>query len=183
MLYPDIVRSDSDLIQILSLQSLNLKQNLTPEYREAQGFLTLQHTLPVLQQMHDFLPSIVVRDGDEVVAFALAEVRACRTLMPDLEPMFALLDTLSWKGKPINDYEFYTVGQICVAEGYRGKGLFEMLYHHHRKVYAAQYELFITEISTSNIRSIKAHERIGFRELVRHRDHLDEWSAVVWDWS
>jgi GNAT superfamily N-acetyltransferase len=183
MLYPDIVRNEKDLHQILSLQSVNLKNNLPPEYRASQGFLTLQHTLPVLQQMHELLPSIVVRDGDQVVAYALAEVRACRTLMPDLEPMFALLDTLSWKGKPVNDYEYYTVGQICVAEEYRGKGLFEMLYQHHREVYSPKYELFITEISTCNARSIRAHERIGFRELVRHRDHLDEWSAVVWDWS
>ena len=183
MVFPDIVRSENDLRQILTLQQANLKQHLSPAVRDTQGFLTLQHTLPILQEMHLLAPSIVVRMEDEVVAYALTETRECRFLMPDLEPMFALLDTLSWKNKPINDYSFYTMGQICVGEKFRGQGVVEMLYQHHRNIYSSRFELFITEISTSNIRSLRAHERIGFKHLLTHRDHLDEWSTVVWDWT
>lgn len=178
----DIVRNISDLEQILELQQKNLKQFLTDEAREAEGFLTLSHSLEILQAMHSMAPSVVIRDGEQIVAYALTEMPACRHLMPGLEPMFALIEELEYKGRPLASYLYYTMGQICVDEHYRGKGLFDELYQMHRKIFAPTYQMLITEISTSNTRSIKAHQRVGFRELTRHKDDLDEWSLVIWDW-
>jgi GNAT superfamily N-acetyltransferase len=183
MLTPDIVRSVQDLQQILQLQKQNLKQYISEQERNDQGFVTLEHSLAVLEAMHQLAPSILIRDGDKVIAYALTELPACRHLMPDLEPMFALLDTMSWKDQPINDQRFYTMGQICIAREYRGQGLFEALYEHHRQVYRPSFDLFITEISTRNPRSLRAHEKLGFQTIHTHRDELDEWSMVLWDWS
>lgn len=182
MLVTDIVTSPEELEQILSLQKRNLKENLTLTERNEQGFLTLQHSLPILKAMHAMAPSVIVKDDGQVVAYALTEMAECRHLMPQLGPMFSLIDQLSWKGRPINEQRFYTMGQICVAEGYRGQGLFGKLYQHHRKVYHQRFDLFITEISTSNHRSIRAHEKVGFEPLHLHKDDIDEWLMVIWDW-
>lgn len=182
MLVPDIVRNISDLEQILVLQQKNLKEHLSAEERKSQGFLTLSHSLEILHAMHSMAPSIVIRDQDVIVAYALTEMPACRHLMPGLEPMFELIDTLDYKGRPLSSYLYYTMGQICVDEQYRGRGLFDQLYEHHRQIFAPTYQLLITEISTSNTRSLQAHRRVGFEELSVHRDDLDEWSLVVWDW-
>jgi RimJ/RimL family protein N-acetyltransferase len=75
------------------------------------------------------------------------------------------------------------MGQICVAKEYRGKDFVNELYEHHKKNYQSQFDLFITEISTRNHRSLRAHEKIGFETIHIHQDHLDEWAIVGWDWK
>jgi hypothetical protein len=58
-----------------------------------------------------------------------------------------------------------------------------MLYDKHKEVYSGQYDFLLTEISTRNIRSLIAHEKIGFETIHYHRDHMDEWAVVIWDWT
>jgi ribosomal protein S18 acetylase RimI-like enzyme len=75
------------------------------------------------------------------------------------------------------------MGQICIEKEYRGKGIVPMLYNKHKEIYSSQYDFILTEISTRNIRSLKAHEKIGFKTIHYHRDQLDEWAVVIWDWK
>jgi RimJ/RimL family protein N-acetyltransferase len=58
--------------------------------------------------------------------------------------------------------------------------LFDALYRGHRAHYAGRFELIITEVSTRNPRSLRAHARVGFEELHRFRDATDEWSIIGW---
>jgi GNAT superfamily N-acetyltransferase len=183
MLVPGIVSSVDDLRQILDLQHANLRQNLDTGEMSDQGFVTLQHSLAILEEMHRLAPGIVVKDGDRVIGYALTETKECRYLMPDLEPMFVLFDGLTWKNRPVTSYSYYVMGQICIAKEYRGRGVFGMLYEEHRRVYGAVFDLFLTEISTSNLRSLRAHEKVGFRIVHTHRDEIDEWNVVGWDWE
>jgi RimJ/RimL family protein N-acetyltransferase len=97
--------------------------------------------------------------------------------------MFVLLDKQSWENKPLNAYRYYIMGQICVAKEYRGQGLVEELYNHHKKVYKSRFDLLVTEIATRNQRSVRAHEKAGFQPVHTYRDELDEWVVVAWDWK
>jgi len=47
---------------------------------------------------------------------------------------------------------------------------------------AKDNDFVITEVSNDNHRSMRAHERIGFQTVSRHRDELDDWAVVLWDW-
>lgn len=183
MIKADIVRDMRELQQILELQRHNLRHQLNEEEKASQGFLTMQHNLEVLTAMHELAPSIVIRDDEKIAAYALTELKECRSLVPALEDMFALIDSLDYEGRPIREQRFYTMGQICVGKEYRGMGLFDLLYQTHRAIYASQFDLFITEISSSNHRSLRAHQRVGFQTIATHRDHLDEWQLVLWDWT
>jgi len=183
MLYPTLTSTTDELQQILHLQQQNLRQHIDEVEMKSQGFVTLHHDLWVLQQMHELAPTVIIKDNDQVVAYALTMLKECRQLIPDLESMFALLDQLSWNNKPLNDYRFYVMGQVCVARPYRGQGLFDELFRHHKKIYQSQFDLFITEIATRNTRSVRAHERVGFKTIHSHRDELDEWVVVGWDWN
>lgn len=182
MLLPAITTTTDELQQILELQRLNLKQHLSGEEMQGQGFVTLQHSLDILQEMHRLAPSILVKDGDKVVGYALTELIECRELMPELEPMFALMDRLTWEDQPISHYPYYVMGQVCIDKEYRGLGIFESLYRHHKKIYSSSFDLLLTEISTRNTRSLRAHEKVGFKTIHTHRDELDEWAVVAWDW-
>lgn len=183
MIQPCLVTDTNELLQIVQLQQKNLIRSVDAQERKEQGFLTIEHELATLEKMHALAPSVIIKDDDKVVAYALTELIACRTFVPGLEPMFALIETLQWKGKPVTDYSYYTMGQICVAKEYRGQGLFEKLYLHHKEIYQSRFDLFITEVSTSNHRSLRAHEKMGFKTVQVHKDHLDEWALVIWDWT
>jgi len=182
MLVPTIVTTDTELQDILHLQQLNLKQHVDAEEMKSQGFLTVQHTMELLQLMHAQAPGIIVKDEHALAGYALTMPRSCRQLIPALEPMFHAFDQLIWKGKLLNDYDYYAMGQICVAKQYRGMGVFDMLYQHHRHVYQSRFDFIITEVSTSNTRSLRAHERVGFTTIHTYRDALDEWAVVLWEW-
>lgn len=183
MLYPALANTTKDLQQILELQRQNLIPHLDQAAIQSQGFVTLQHSLTELEQMNNLAPSVVIKDNSKVVGYALTMLKECRQIIPDLEAMFQLFDTLTWNDKPLNKYSFYVMGQVCIHKDYRGKGLFEQLYLYHKKMYSSKFELLLTEIATRNHRSLRAHEKVGFKIIHIHRDSLDEWAVVGWDWS
>ncbi|AKQ67276.1 Protein export cytoplasm protein SecA ATPase RNA helicase [Myxococcus hansupus] len=177
------VRHRAELEQILALQQKNLKPALDADEMRSQGFVTVQHDLTALERMHAMAPSIVANHGEALVAYALTMPREARALAPVLEPMFALFDTLQFRGTPLNRFRFYVMGQICIDKAHRGQGLFERLYHQHREQFRNQFDLIVTEVSASNPRSLRAHERVGFETLHTYRDATDEWAVVAWNWA
>ena len=183
MYTPAVVTTSHELQQILDLQKQNLKQFITSEEKQAQGFLTMQFTLPMLETLRALAPSVIIKHDDQVVAYAITLALEGRQAYPDLEPMFVNFEKLQWKGRSLYDYKFYVMGQICVAKEHRSKGLFDQLYQHHKTVYSPQYDFIITEISTSNHRSIQAHKRAGFQTIATYEDIMDNWNVVVWDWQ
>jgi GNAT superfamily N-acetyltransferase len=183
MLSATIVTNTEELQQILALQQLNLKQNIDAQEKKEQGFVTMQSTLPMLQAMHSLAPSIIVKDNDRVIGYAMVLLREGRNLYPDLDPLFTLFDTLSWKEKLLSNYRFYIMGQVCIDKNYRGQGIFDMLYQKHRDIYKDVFDFIITDVSSDNHRSLRAHERVGFETIHTYRDKLDEWKVVLWDWN
>jgi ribosomal protein S18 acetylase RimI-like enzyme len=183
MLIATTVSTADELNQILQIQQENLRDNISESEKQSEGFVTLQHTPELLQLFQDHAPIIIVKDGNTIAGYALVMLRKFRELIPELEPMFATLDKLTWKERPVKDYRFYVMGQICVAKEYRGKGLVEMLYHKHRDIYQHQFDFIITDVALRNQRSMRAHERIGFKTIHTYRDELDNWAVILWDWK
>lgn len=177
-------RGGDELAAILDLQRACHFTNVTPEQARAEGFVTARHTLEVLEQMHALEPSIVARAADgQLAGYALTMPLEARALVPVLEPMFQLFETLSWRGTPLPRLRYYVMGQICVAPSCRGRGVVDALYHGHRTQYGARFDLIVTEVATRNVRSLRAHARVGFEELLRFRDVTDEWSILAWDFA
>jgi ribosomal protein S18 acetylase RimI-like enzyme len=169
------VANDRELGQILGLQRENRLDALSDEERAAQGFLTVEHDLSLLQRMHAIAPSVVAFDDAELAGYALVMPVECRALIPMLVPMFDKLDALGMTS-------YYIMGQICVAKPYRGRGVFDALYAAHREHLGARYERCVTEVATRNTRSMRAHERVGFTVIEQYRDATDEWALLVWNW-
>lgn len=177
------VQSREELEQVLALQRRNLPPVLSAEEQRAQGFVTVQHDLPTLERMHALAPSVIALQGSEVVAYALVMPRECRALVPILEPMFALIEQLEHRGRPLKDQRFYVMGQVCVDKAHRGTGLFDALYHQHRAQLRERFDCVITEVSVRNTRSLRAHARVGFETVHTYRDASDTWAVVLWDWD
>ncbi len=177
-----LVATREDLEDILRLQRENLRDLVSAEEAQQQGFVTVAHTLEALERMHALAPSVLAREGVALAGYALVMPLATREAAPELAPMFAQFDALTWQGRPLSAYRYYVMGQVCVARAFRGQGVFDALYRGHREAYAGRFDFTVTEIATRNTRSMRAHERVGFQRLTTYRDALDEWAVVLWDW-
>jgi hypothetical protein len=182
MLTSGPVQNIAELQEIITLQKQFLRGIKTHAEESDQGFLTVEHNLDTLTLMHEVAPSVIARNGIQLAGYALTMPRACGDLIPVLFSMFEVFTDITYDGKPMLDYNFYVMGQICVAKPFRGKGVFDLLYKTHQELYQPIFDFVVTEISTRNTRSIKAHQRVGFKPLHIHKDSLDEWAVVIWDW-
>lgn len=175
--------TEDELRQVLALQASNLKDHVSAERRKADGFVTVRHDFDLLTKMNAAAGQVIAKDGDVVVGYALVMLKAFSPLIPVLTPMFELFNALSYNNRPVSSYRYYVMGQICVAETHRGQGVFGMLYNGHKNFYADQFDLCLTEVSSSNLRSMRAHEKIGFQTIHSFEDKTDHWNVVLWDWQ
>lgn len=182
MLKAAIVTTEDELVQIHRLNRENLKSNIDLATPQQEGFVTWLYSVELLMKMHQLSPSIIVKDENKVAGYALTTLKEAKAFHPDLEVMFRHLESVEYKSRPLSSYHFYCMGQICVGKNYRGKGVVGMLYKKHKEIYSSRFDFLLTEISTANTRSLKAHAKIGFQTIYTYTDKMDEWDVVVWDW-
>jgi hypothetical protein len=133
--------------------------------------------------MNDIEQHIICKDNEKVVAYILAMTAKSKNDIPVLFPMFEIFNKIIYKGKPVADYDYMVVGQVCVHKNYRGQGIFDRCYEAYRNCFKNRYQFAITEIASANLRSINAHKRIGFSEIYAYTaPDLKEWSVVIWSW-
>jgi len=175
------VSTPEEVTQILALQAANHDSTLSPAEKEAQGFVTVRHDPDVLQRMNQAAPAVIAKDGSRVVGYALVMPRSFGAEVPELVPMFAMLDELTWQDRRLRDHpRWFVMGQICIADGYRGQGLFDGLYAKMQEVCAAHYDFTVTEVAARNTRSLRAHERVGFETMRVYDDPVtgETWYVV-----
>lgn len=176
--------TDAHLQQIMALQKANLPKNISVQEAREQGFVTVDHDMEALSDMNTpYRHSIALEDGN-LAGYALVMETRFRHRIPILFPMFELLDGIPWRGKPLKDWRYYVMGQVCVAKPFRGKGVFQGLYLNMRDRLSGHFDLVVTEISTRNARSIRAHEKVGFENIHEFTDPDGEhWVIVAWGWD
>lgn len=172
-----------ELQQILLLQEKNHVTNMSLEKKKYNGFLTVKHDFDLLQKMNDSSAQIIALENNTVIGFALVMFKSFGEMIPVLKPMFAIFETFEYQNKKLIDYDFYVMGQICIDENFRGKGIFEKLYLKHKDCFSTRFELCLTEVSTSNLRSMKAHKKVGFKTIHTYTDSADTWNILLWDWK
>lgn len=179
-----IATKDEDLEQVLSLQRRNVEESLSPQEVARQGFVTVRHDLELLRDMNRAEPHVIATSDGQVVGYALVMVRAFEERVPILAPMYDMLSRLTYNGKPMDDYNYFIMGQVCVDKPMRGRDIFGGMYCQMRETYSHKYDMVITEVSCRNTRSIRAHEKVGFKLLHRYRDSdEEEWDVILWDWT
>jgi len=173
----------NDLKAILALQSANLHDHLSKEQIETEGFLTISHSLELLEIMSKASPQIIAKANEQIVGFCLSMTQEFENEIPILIPMFETMNNVSYQNKTLKEYNYITVGQVCVADGFRGQRIFDGLYSSFQKQFDTDYEMAVTEISLRNTRSLAAHKRVGFVPLEQYTAPNGEiWQIVVWDW-
>lgn len=166
-----------ELEQIRTLQLQNSSQNISSEEKLQEGFVTVQHTIALLEQMNAACAHIVAKKEEKVVGFALVMLSNFRNEIEVLIPMFDRIDELIPKDKT-----YVVMGQICVDKNYRKKGIFRNLYQFYKEELQHKYNYLVTEIATTNLRSMQAHDSIGFKVICIYEEDGIEWNIILWDW-
>ena len=178
-----LTESESELQGILDLQKENLLGEISEEEKANQGFVTVRHSMEQMKLMHSIEPHVIAKDGEKVIGYVLAMTKESRDLVPVLVPMFEQFDRLMLGVKLLSAYNYMVIGQICVDKAYRGQGIFDKMYKCYRSTFSTRYDFAITEIALSNFRSLKAHQRIGFRTIHEFEDMTQKWAIVLFDWK
>lgn len=178
------VSNEVELIGIQELQKANLRKLIGEEEAQKEGFVTAEYSLELLKSMHESSPSIIAKDGDKVVGYALVSTKAIMGQHELLDDLFDVLDKLSFNGASLSEKNAYVlVGQLCVEKKYRGMGLVQKMYQYFKDSLQDDFKYLITDVAAENERSLKAHIRSGF-QVIHTIDYGGmKWDIVLWDWN
>lgn len=175
--------TDQHFEEILALQRRYHLNTLSVEVQSIEGFVYVEHNLPLLRRMATRSPQAIALSQGHVVGYCLSLPVSLQAEVPSLAPMFQHFSECVYRGKPLSDYRFVVGGQVCVDREHRGKGLLARLYDQVRLSVADDCDLCVTEIATRNQVSVRSHERMGFEIISAYSDPREEWVIVAWDLS
>ena len=167
------VTSRTELKQILGLQQENLKEGLSSAEKDKEGFVSVVHTLELLEAMNRVCPHILAKSGETVAGYALCMHPDFSEAIPMLKPMFRKVGTLI---DPT--HRFVIMGQICIDKKWRKQGIFRGLYVAMQKELRDEFDSIITEVDDSNQRSLTAHIAVGFDTLDVYRSGARTWHLI-----
>ena len=177
------VSSENELVQIKLLQTANLKHLISASEAQTEGFVTAEYDIELLNKMHAMCPSIIAKDGDTVVGYALVTVKELYGENTLIDNLFNDIDALTFKGCQLKNVRYLMMGQVCVAKGYRGKGLAQKMYQFYKDCLQNDFDYLITDVSSLNTRSLIAHEKAGFQIIHSINHNGTEWKVILWDWT
>lgn len=165
--------TNQELKDILILQRKNLKENLTLEEQNSQGFVTVKHNFDLLKQMNTYHSHTIAKHNNKVIAYALSMSVKLKNEITILKPMFNEINNI------IKDDKYIVMGQICIDKKYRGKGIFKSLYLEMKNSFSTKgFKYIITEIDIKNKRSLNAHKSVGFTTLKDYVIGNKNWRIV-----
>ena len=167
--------SRHELEQILAIQKRNLRTGLSEEVKSKEGFLTVSHSIDILSRMNETCPHIIAKSGSLVAGYALCMHPKHSNDIPVLKPMFKKIDKLLDKG-----IKYMAMGQICIDKSFRRKGVFAGLYKFMGDQLREDYDLIITEVDSDNVRSLGAHYKVGFNDLIVYQSGGCTWHLIQW---
>jgi GNAT superfamily N-acetyltransferase len=175
--------SDAHLEGILALQRRNHLHAVPADVQASDGFVYVEHTLPLLRRMAAASPQAVALVDDRVVGYCLSLPVSLQDAVPTLAPMFEQFARCEHAGRPLARQRYVVGGQVCVDRDYRGQGLLARLYGQLREALAGDCDLCVTEIATRNRVSVRAHEKMGFAAIATYNDGSEDWVIVAWDFA
>lgn len=177
-----LVETEQELIGLKQLQTNNLRRIIGEEEAMKEGFVTSEYDLLLLQKMHAIHPSIIVKEGEEVVGYTIVTNKQVFGEHPELDHLFNTLDATTYNEKLLKEVHYILIGQVCVAKSHRGQGWVPKMYDYYKQLHAKTYPYLVTDISQANKRSIRMHQKIGFETIGTIEQVGTGWDIVLWDW-
>lgn len=172
-------KTTEELNAILKLQEQNLREVLSSEQKQKEGFVTVKHDFKMLKEMNEVCAHCIAKHKGEVVGYALSMLQGLKKDIPLLVPMFKEIDkALKEQNRKVN---YIAMGQICVDKRQRGKGVFRGLYSFMAEELKYDFDAIITGVDTKNTRSSNAHKAVGFKAIKKYTSNNQLWEIISLD--
>ena len=178
-----LVETAQELIGLKQLQTNNLRRIIGEEEAMKEGFVTSEYSLELLQKMHDVYPSIIVKEGDEVVGYTIVTNKAVYGEHSEIDHLFNTLNSIKYNNTFLKEVPYIMIGQVCVGKSHRGQGWVPNMYEFFKTLHSKNYHYLVTDISQANKRSIRMHQKIGFETIGVIEQVGTGWDIVLWDWN
>ncbi len=169
-----------DIDQILALQERNLDKNLTPKEKESGGFIMMETSPELLAKIitNEGLP--IARSKGKIVGYYMPMSPEQAKESGFFDKLLSSVEALEFKGKPIAQYKFAVLAQICIDKNFRGQTILPALYETLTKKLGLKYEIGIGEINDENKRSLRANiEKNGLTDIGTIEDDNGIWHIAV----
>lgn len=148
-----------DFDGVMGLLRANHVSNV-PEEERINGFVTTNLTDGQMEALIAKERGVTIaREGDRVLAFALAAPWEYWSVWPLFQHMIKILPEYSFMGKPMSVEESYQYGPVCLERTVRGTGLFEEVFFASLFSMRERYPVMATFVNSINPRSYAAHSR------------------------
>jgi hypothetical protein len=150
------VAIESDIDEILELQSRNLYTNLS-ETERAEGFVTTPFTVEQIKTLLTQPGVFVAEKQGSVVGYAFAGSWDFFSRWAIFPYMTSRFPQLEFQGTQITVDNTFQYGPVCIDQTLRGSGIFPQLFETMRSSLSARFPIGVTFINKANPRSLAAH--------------------------
>ena len=180
---PEIgLATEQDLSAIARLQQENLAPNVSADEKQQQGFVSVETPPDLLKEIAEQEGITVARAEGKTIGYLLPMSVEHGKQIPLLGPFIERFKTIQFEGKPLDEYRYCILGQVCIDKNYRGKGILEKLYQELETRLADNYDLGVSEIGANNPRSLRAHlGKVGLRVAEQYSAEGRDWYIVILD--
>ena len=148
-----------DMEGVMALLKANHVSNMTEEEKK-NGFVTTNLTEEQFVRLVEEEDGVTIaKDGDKIVAFALAASWDYWKEWPLFQYMIELLPQNTYNGETLSTTNSYQYGPVCVDKDYRGQGIFEQVFFASLANMEKRFPYMITFVNKVNPRSYAAHTR------------------------
>ena len=155
-----------DIPGVLALLKANHVDNVTDKSQGIDTTNMTEQQMTALRQQENGVTN--AKDGDRVVAFALAASWGFWSEWPFFAYLIQELPNFSFEGKQLTTENSYQYGPVCVSQEYRSSGIFEKVFFASLASMCDRYPIMVTFINQINPRSYAAHTRsVGMTEVGR----------------
>ncbi|MEY4278153.1 MAG: hypothetical protein RL377_157, partial [Bacteroidota bacterium] len=86
------VQTEEELKKLKALQNANLRRLIGEEEAMKEGFVTSEYSIELLQKMHQAHPSIIAKEGEEVVGYVIVTNKSVLGEHEEIDHLFNTVD-------------------------------------------------------------------------------------------
>ena len=146
----------ADYEAILRLQAANYVGNLSEDERR-EGFLSAEFSRQQVAAMAEDLGIMIAGVAGVVAGYLCAFRNQFNHGSPVLVEMLKSYDRVQFRGKPLNSYNSYVYGPVCIGKRYRQRGLLRGLYEAQKRDLAGRFDVGVAFVARNNPHSLQAH--------------------------
>jgi hypothetical protein len=178
------IANHDDIDGVLQLHSKYQVDTILEEDKK-DGFVTTSFTKEQMAKLIEEENGLfIAKDGDRVVAYAMAASWTFWSVWPIFRYMIDNLDKLEYAGKKLTIENSYQYGPVCIDKEYRGSGMLEEIFEYSRVEMSKRYPVLVTFINKINPRSFTAHtKKVGLELINEFEFNKNQYFELAYDTS